>query len=276
MCGKMKWTRVVMVAALVFFAALSLAPRGERRQRKEPKQRKLAAALAEPADLEAVDVQVIQRDDGVSILVTSRKADLAGNIKEVLPKLIKNLRERGLGKARAAATKGGDPGPEAQARRERARRGRTPLMADEGVKVEITQRDDGVEIVVTSEDPELVERIKEQMPRRVEMFRRLAARRRFGGDLFTFLLLAEKVNVELQEEADGMALLITSDDPEAIERIKAVMPRWLQMMRKRADRIKEMREKGITPQQWREQKRKEKEEAKKGGKAKAKAVDPDD
>ena len=68
----------------------------------------------------------------------------------------------------------------------------------------------------------------------IEALRRLVAFVRQNRNLFVELFTSDRVRVETQEQADGMALVITASDPVLVQQIKRSLPMWVDMMRTRA------------------------------------------
>jgi hypothetical protein len=137
-----------------------------------------------------VDVSITQNDDGVTLLVTSDKPELAERIRERLPQHFERMRqmhtartgEGGVDHSDAAnrmrgkrgARTGGPLGPRSRFGREDRRPSggqRFNAFVDEKADVEFVQKDRGMAIILTSEDSEVAAQIKETVPRQIEMMK---------------------------------------------------------------------------------------------------------
>ncbi len=123
------------------------------------------------------------------------------------------------------------------------------LLAHPEVSVDVEEIADGVTIRVTSQEPELAEKIRQELPKRLNWLRQAGRRlrRRAGASGVPVRArrqraLAEKVNVETEPLDDGLMILVTSDEPEQAEVIKRVLPKRIEAMRHFASGARVLRE----------------------------------
>ncbi len=190
-------TTVGVALLLATAAAIAEAPERDRRggpdgqqhgpQRGESEGRRRGRGLLAAPD---VDVSITQNDDGVTLLVTSDKPELAERIRERLPQHLERMRQRhtartgegGVDHSDAAnrmrgkrgARTGGPLGPRSRFGREDRRPSdgqRFNAFVDAKADVEFVQKDRGVAIILTSDDSEVAAQIKETVPRQIEMMK---------------------------------------------------------------------------------------------------------
>ena len=194
-----------------------------------------------------VDVEVTQNKDGVTLLVTSDKPDLAERIRERLPQAIERMREmrsrRGYGPVGAA---------------------RFNAFVNEKVDVEFVKKRKGVVIILTSDDRKIAAQIKETVPQRIKMMKQFRERgqgerpgapgrppmggrpgagdqprmggRPGAGDQpwmgamggWLRLLASEGVKIKRRERKDGVVLTYTSDDKEVAEFLRKLSAQQLE------------------------------------------------
>ena len=119
----------------------------------------------------------------------------------------------------------------------------TGMMMHPEVEVNVSEDPDGVTILVTSRTTEVAEAIKTRMPQRIEQMRELGqageqapeadaarpvARRRSG---LAALLSSDKVDVQVSPRDDGVAIVVSTDDPDLAARLKTAVPTQVEAMR---------------------------------------------
>ncbi len=147
--------------------------------------------------------------------------------------------EAGRGPRREMREPQAPEGPKAQP----AHRGGMLFLAREDVDVTVTENDDGVTILVISDKPAMAEKIRAQLPERIERLRQMGPQRRgrpegvagrparrLAAGRFN-LLAMDKVAVDVIQKDAGVAIVVTSDDPELAARIKQVLPKQIEAMR---------------------------------------------
>ena len=188
---------------------------------------------------EKANVQVIQNDNGVTILVTSDDAELAARIKQELPgqadwlKNMGNMMRNRPGAPEEPTRAGGyDPNK---------------------VTVEVEPADNGAAIVVSSKDPQQAELIKKTLPRQIEMMRQMGGRfgnmrdRMQGARELLGLLLSDNVELAMEEKGGSVILKMTPNNPEDLAKIKALLEERLDNLEQMRERMKEMGGEGGIP-----------------------------
>jgi len=179
-------------------------------------------AAAAPTLAQEVNIKAERETDGVTILFTSEKPEVAQRIKQVLPQRIKAMRQIAMHMQQRRAT-GMPKGMPAH----------MPLLARKDVQVHTKPLDDGVALTVTSDDPEVAAQIRRLMPRQAQMMRgMLQFARAAGGDVLTRLAMSSKVNTEVEPRPGGAALVMTSDDPRLARAIMYVLTQKAQSIEK--------------------------------------------
>jgi hypothetical protein len=98
--------------------------------------------------------------------------------------------------------------------------------------IELTARniDNGVVLSITSDDPEVVQAIQERIPQlqeragRMRQMRERMQRRREAHEL----LAQENVTITTEETAEGIAVTVTTENPETEQRIKDLLPEFFE------------------------------------------------
>jgi len=130
-----------------------------------------------------------------------------------------------------------------------------PLLWHPEVQLAVQETDDGVIIMVTSQKPELVDRIRQELPARLEWLRGLRERhegvgpRRLAGPAQMRRGPAfhpgpglEGVSIETEVIDGGLAISVTSDDPERAAALKRALPKRIQAMQHFAAGAQALRE----------------------------------
>jgi len=146
---------------------------------------------------------------------------------------------------RSEGTMAGGQRPGVRATGVRAGAGRgMGMMAHPQVELNVSEDPDGVTILVTSQNPKVAEAIKTRMPQRIEQMRERAqagepapeadaarpvARRRGG---LGALLSSDKVDVQVSPRDDGVAIVVSTDDPDLAARLKTAVPRHVKAMQR--------------------------------------------
>lgn len=182
---------------------------------------------------EDVDVNLTENNDGVTILVTSEKAELAERIQKALPEHIERMKQMKPAREPAAARPGG--------------RNRFCPFTGEGVDVEFVNKDNGLAIVLASDDEKVAQQIKTAAPRRIEMMksRQGPPGQRMGAGPdgahnprreWLRLITSENVDVKMEETDDGAKLAFSSQDPKTVERIREMVAKQLEHIAKARER----------------------------------------
>jgi hypothetical protein len=193
-----------------------------------------------------VNVEVTQTDKGVTIALTSENPETVAKLKAEVPERINWARK--LGKVVADRPKGlkapGAPEPfELQ------------VLASDKVHVDVAQLDNGVAVNIASDDPALAGKIKADLPRRIEVGRRLA--QQFGEMQATALqqprfdearemlkhLASGDIKIDLADRDNGLVVTVTSTNPETVKKLQE---RAHQGMRKLAE-LREKAARGELP-----------------------------
>jgi hypothetical protein len=158
----------------------------------------------------AVDVDVQELDNGLSILLTSAEEKLVERLREA----VRNRREELGGLA------GG---------------GKRAAVAEK-VDVNVMDVDGGVEITISSEDERVAQALKKRLGHRL---RAIKERARMGR-----LMKSDRIDVGVEKTDEGVVVRVTSDDPEVVEMIHNHVEERLARWQKMRERIKERRERG--------------------------------
>jgi len=198
-----------------------------------------------------VNVNVEPQDDGAVILVTSDRPDVVRKIRQEVPARVEKMRQA-AGEMRERWQRGERKFALQRERRERAG-GRgfgmpflIPFLAHEGVDVAVEPIDDGVAVRITSGDPDLAAKIREGVPRRVEMLKRFlqVGPQRMATMMPSMmgpmmgLLASGKVEVNFEPRPNGAALVVTSDDPKAVDKIRDALDKCVDMAHKHAQMVR--------------------------------------
>jgi len=179
-------------------------------------------AAAAPTPAQEVNIKVERETDGVTILFTSEKPEVAQRIKQVLPQRIKAMRQMAMHMQQRRATDMPEGMP-----------AHMPFLARKDVQVHTKPLDDGVALTVTSDDPEVAAQIRRLMPRQAQMMRgMLQFARAAGGDALMRLAMSGKVNTEVEPRPGGAALVMTSDDPRLANAIMHALTQKAQSIKK--------------------------------------------
>ena len=239
---------VVATLALVAWGPLALAADGRvpEREGAQPRAReappetgamrrgmgRAGEGAARPL-AQDVNIEVEEKANGVTILVTSQKPDVAQRIKQALPQRINAMRQTGMGMEQR-------PGPGMPEGRPAPK----PFLARKDVDIHGEPLDDGVAISVTSDNPKVAEQIKRVMPQRAQMLRGLLQMAQAGGgDPLVRLAMSGKVNTEVEPRPGGAALVMTSDEPRLAQAIERALRQRVQSM-KRLSAPRRQREEG--------------------------------
>ena len=211
---------------------------------------------------EAVNTTVTENEDGVTILLTSDKPEVAERIKAAVPERIERMRQRVAERAGAEGRRpermrervAERPGAEGRRPMPRMARG-LGLLASPEVHVQFAPRDDGIAIVVSTDNPNLAAHLKTEVPRQIDAMRLLAStmrqrRMQAGAQLalaarqdLLRLALSDKVKVQKVELDDGVTLTFTSDDPEVAARLKKQAALQIERLDKARQEVKQRRQK---------------------------------
>jgi hypothetical protein len=184
---------------------------------------------------EKVKTEVIQADNGVTILITSEDPQLAAQIKEQIPEHVDWLKKMG----RMLRNRPGAEGqPQAMAN----------TIDPEKLKTNIEMAENGAAIHVTSDDPQQVALIKQILPRQIAVMRQFAAR--FGGQggmehmgqmrEFLNLLLSDKVKLAVEEKDGSVILKLTPENPEDVQKLKDTLEKRLNDLEQLRGRLNAM------------------------------------
>ncbi len=129
------------------------------------------------------------------------------------------------------------------------------LLSVEGVEAKVVNTAQGVDILVTVDAPERVEALRRRVEKGmqfvdqlVDIAREQAPRktrlRGAGSDAFS-LLVAEKVKLNAAEIENGMAISVTTEDPEVVKELQEQAPGWLEEAGERREWMLKLRRRGV-------------------------------
>ena len=201
-----------------------------------------------------VEVNVTDKDDGVTIHLTTENAELAEKLQAQMPKRIEQMRERaGQWRERRKEREEAKEAKESDAAREKVQpklqRKGLGLLASDKVDVKVAPTEAGVDIVMTSKDPKVVERIQKAVPKQIEQMKQFRKRVQamkehvkehpgamLRGAQMLNLMLSPEVETKLTQTEKGVVIELSSENAELAEKLKTVLP-------KRLENLRELREK---------------------------------
>ena len=204
-------------------------------ERYGPERGEPGRPYAPGQEVEAVAVKVKQQKNGVSIAVTSDKPAVAERIKKVLPEFIESMRNRRQDRRERIQERGGDRRPG---------EGTQPgnLLASKALDVQVEQIDGGVLITVTSDNPKVAERIKVNLPKRLQFLRQLVQARRDRREQPLQNLPPGAVDVDVLPTEKGVVVVISSDNPRVAQAIREQLPERIKMLMDLGRARQELRE----------------------------------
>lgn len=201
---------VVAMGMLAAGIAAQAAPRGGKEARgggrPQRGQMSILRFMAHPA----VNTDVQQLDNGISILLTSAEEKVVERLRAAVRERTDELRGLAGGRKRAAVA--------------------------EKVDVNVMDVDGGVEITISSDDERVAQVLKKRLGHRLEAIKEKA---RIGR-----LMKSDKIDVDVEKTDEGVVVRVTSEDPDVVEMIHQHAEERLARWQKMRERMKERRERG--------------------------------
>jgi hypothetical protein len=184
----------------------------------------------------AEEVDVVNTDDGVDLVITA-EAENVERLQARLEGLVTGLKHA-AGRGFGPAAPPGIEGPP----------GVLGLILRGEAEIDVHKTDDGAVVSLTSGNPDVVHALQENAPDWVAQARerfqraRRGMQRRAHARRALELVASEQVQIETEETKGGVAVLVTSDDPDLVERLRREVPEGIDALKEFARRMDEWRE----------------------------------